>query len=296
VAETSYPWDPPGAGSSINAGEWRYLARCMGLAVPGVLKNDLSELLVSAGSGMAVSVAAGRAGCDGTLYENSTAQSITAPNNNTGATRYDAVVVRYNWGSKTASADYITGNATPPGPGLTRSRGGSGTYDVLLAHVAVPNGAGAITGGMISDRREFAIAEGGSWGPAPLRVLGGDTQPGTSEAVWPGGCTKDVYVPDWAETCDVLAEIGQVQYLTSDYAGYINLMLGSTLMDTQTVVFGAAGVPTSADVVLRNQRKDISALQGSVQALEVVARKTSGSGIIRANNVCVAHLEIVFRP
>lgn len=119
----------------------------------GVLKNGLA---VSAGSGLGVSVAIGKATINGKGYVNNTAQNLTFATAPTGSNpRYDMVVLRMdNTQTKSARRIYlltVTGTTSVPTvASLTRT---ADITDLLLAYVAVRPNATSIAQSDITDTR-----------------------------------------------------------------------------------------------------------------------------------------------
>lgn len=119
----------------------------------GVLKEGLA---VSAGNGLSVSVAVGKATIRGKGYVNNTAHALTLETAPTGASpRYDLIVLRMD-NTQTASARrtylaVVTGTTSVPTvESLTRT---SDVYELLLAYVAVQPNATEIQQTNITDKR-----------------------------------------------------------------------------------------------------------------------------------------------
>ena len=116
----------------------------------GVLRSDADDLKVTA-SGMAVSVAAGRAWIEGRYYRNDAVfdfPAVTAP---TGGGRIDRVMLRLNsnvdLGDETErkiSLVYVQGTAAadPVAPAPIRA---DGIYDLVLANINVPASASSVS-------------------------------------------------------------------------------------------------------------------------------------------------------
>lgn len=119
----------------------------------GVLKTGLA---VTAGNGLSVSVAVGKATIRGKGYVNNTARTLTLETAPTGASpRYDLIVLRMD-NTQTASArrtylTVVTGTSSVPTvASLTRT---TDIYDLLLAYVAVQPNATEIEQTDITDKR-----------------------------------------------------------------------------------------------------------------------------------------------
>lgn len=119
----------------------------------GVLKTGLA---VSAGSGLSVSVAVGKATIRGKGYINNTAHTLSLETAPTGANpRYDLIILRMdNTQTKSARRTYLTvvtgTSAVPTVSSLTRT---ADIYDLLLGYVAVQPNATSISQSDITDTR-----------------------------------------------------------------------------------------------------------------------------------------------
>lgn len=122
----------------------------------GVRYSSDNDLQVTAGVGMALNVAIGRAWINGHYFYNDTVYTGltigTAPTGN--QSRIDRVVVRLDTSLATRAASLMviqgTPAASPIAPALTRN---DSIYDLCLAEITVPAGATAITSAMITDTR-----------------------------------------------------------------------------------------------------------------------------------------------
>ena len=128
----------------------------------GVYPSQGANLAVTAGTGMSVNVAAGYC-----VVPSTTAQYgayrfglmssgvLTVASNETGSTRQDYVLAYVNdlaSSSSTAVIEYVTGTTSPPSVPAS---------SIILAQVAVPNGAGSIVSGDLTDKRAWTCAPGG---------------------------------------------------------------------------------------------------------------------------------------
>lgn len=139
--------------NSVN-GDRKYNAEQMseyfrGIINEGVYQHLDGGLAVTAGTGLAVNVAAGRAIIQNRWIQNSAAMSLTIAAASETYARKDAVVIRLNWSSRAISIAVKTGTpaASPVAPSMTRN---STTYEMALAYVNVAANATSVT---VTDKR-----------------------------------------------------------------------------------------------------------------------------------------------
>lgn len=139
--------------NSVN-GDRKYNAEQMseyfrGIINEGVYQHVDGGLAVTAGTGLAVNVAAGRAIIQNRWVQNSAAMSLTIAAASETYARKDAVVIRLNWSSRSISIAVKTGTpaASPVAPSMTRN---STTYEMALAYVNVAANATSVT---VTDKR-----------------------------------------------------------------------------------------------------------------------------------------------
>ena len=139
--------------NSVN-GDRKYNAEQMseyfrGIINEGVYQHLDGGLAVTAGTGLAVNVAAGRAIIQNRWIQNSAAMSLTIAAASETYARKDAVVIRLNWSSRSISIAVKTGTpaASPVAPSMTRN---STTYEMALAYVNVAANATSVT---VTDKR-----------------------------------------------------------------------------------------------------------------------------------------------
>lgn len=139
--------------NSVN-GDRKYNAEQMseyfrGIINEGVYQHLDGGLAVTAGTGLAVNVAAGRAIIQDRWIQNSAAMSLTIAAASETYARKDAVVIRLNWSSRSISIAVKTGTpaASPVAPSMTRN---STTYEMALAYVNVSANATSVT---VTDKR-----------------------------------------------------------------------------------------------------------------------------------------------
>jgi len=118
----------------------------------GVFYSTATNLQVSPGSGLAVSIAAGSAWINGYRYENTAALNMPLTTANGSNPRIDRIVVRLSQVSRNIQLAVITGTATatPVAPALTRT---SDVYELCIAEVLVPTAATSIILNNITDTR-----------------------------------------------------------------------------------------------------------------------------------------------
>lgn len=118
----------------------------------GIFYKNNTNLMVSPGSGMAISIAAGSAWINGYRYENTEALTKTLVTANGSFPRIDRIVIRWSFLNRNIVAAVLTGTAaaTPSAPALTRN---SDVYELCIAEVLVPQAATSITTGNITDTR-----------------------------------------------------------------------------------------------------------------------------------------------
>ena len=139
--------------NSVN-GDRKYNAEQMseyfrGIINEGVYQHLDGGLAVTAGTGLAVNVAAGRAIIQNRWIQNSAAMSLTIAAASETYARKDAVVIRLNWSSRAISIVVKTGTpaASPVAPSMTRN---ATTYEMALAYVNVAANATSVT---VTDKR-----------------------------------------------------------------------------------------------------------------------------------------------
>lgn len=111
----------------------------------GVFSSPTHQLLVSANSGMNVTVAAGWAFIDGYWYHNDSTYVVAVTPNATGSSRTDGVFVQLDSSTRMASLVYAAGRTTPNTT--------SPIKELLLASIVVGAGAIEITNTNITDKR-----------------------------------------------------------------------------------------------------------------------------------------------
>lgn len=139
--------------NSVN-GDRKYNADTMsefytGICSPGVFQSVDNGLAVSAGTGLNVSVATGRAIVQKHWLKNDAALTLAISAASTTYARIDAVVIRFNSNNRniTIAVKDGTPSASPSAPSMTRA---GGVYEMALAYVNVAAGATSVT---VTDKR-----------------------------------------------------------------------------------------------------------------------------------------------
>ena len=115
----------------------------------GVFQSFKGGLAVSAGTGLSVSVAAGRAIVQSRWILNDAALTLSIDAASTTYGRIDAVIIRLSESSRNISIVVKKGTpaSSPVAPSLTRS---GGTYEMALAYVTVAANASSVS---VTDKR-----------------------------------------------------------------------------------------------------------------------------------------------
>lgn len=118
----------------------------------GIFYATATNLQVSPGTGLAVSIAAGIAWINGYRYENTDALNIPLATANGSNPRIDRIVVRLSMINRSIQLAVVTGipAASPSAPALTRT---TDVYELCIADVLVPAAATSIAPNNITDTR-----------------------------------------------------------------------------------------------------------------------------------------------
>ncbi|WP_409469055.1 hypothetical protein [Streptomyces sp. HC307] len=113
----------------------------------GVYGTPTDAAVVSAGTGLSVTI---RAGVEGSLRghawtSGATAVTLPVTANSSGQTRIDRVVLRLDRSAWTVRAAVKQGTPGAGVPALSQSTGDTGTYEIPLAEVTLLSGAGTVT-------------------------------------------------------------------------------------------------------------------------------------------------------
>ena len=144
-----------------------------------------TALEVSAGTGLAVDVAAGEAMVRGHYYESDAVESLALATADATNGRIDTVILRLDPTANSVVVAVKTGTAagSPVAPTLVQTD--AGIFEQALANVLVPATAGVPS--TITDRREFMGTRLGSWAtdgrplPAGRVLFGFNTTTGSVE-------------------------------------------------------------------------------------------------------------------
>ncbi len=149
MAEKSFPFAAVNEDRLYGAADWAaYFAQ---LITNGVYPVG-AQLLVTAASGMQVSVSAGGAWINGYGYVNGSAYTLNIDAADGVLNRIDRVVVRWGRVERAIFLDVLKGTtaSSPTAPALVRD---ADYYDLCIAQISIPAGITEITGAHISDKR-----------------------------------------------------------------------------------------------------------------------------------------------
>ena len=118
----------------------------------GIFYTNTTNLQVTPGSGMAVSVAVGSAWINGYSYENTDALELNLATASGVNPRIDRVVVRFSAVERRICLEVLTGTPAeiPVAPVLTRT---NDTNELGIADILVPKGSVTVTAINITDTR-----------------------------------------------------------------------------------------------------------------------------------------------
>lgn len=118
----------------------------------GIFYGVATNLQVTPGSGMAVSIAAGSAWINGYSYENTDALTLNLATASGVNPRIDRIVVRFSAVERRIYVATLTGTPaeTPTAPALTRS---NDTFELSIADIVIPKGSVTVTALNITDTR-----------------------------------------------------------------------------------------------------------------------------------------------
>lgn len=169
MAQTSWPFE------NIDTSETQFsqMFRNFASGVNGTPAG--TELKVSAGTGLQVSVALGQAMVRGHYYVSTSAELLTIGTANPTNPRIDSIVLTLDPSANSIVLAVVAGTpaSSPVAPTLTQTD--AGVYQMELAQVAVAAGAGTV--GTITDKRAFIGSRFGIWSTA-----GRPTSPYTGQA------------------------------------------------------------------------------------------------------------------
>ena len=134
MAEKSRFFNSIDGDRAYSATDWaEYFASFIG---NGVFGSPATNLLVSPGNGMSVSIAAGLAWINGYFYVNNAAFTLALSTADGSLPRIDRVVIRWSLANRAITAAVKTGTAasSPSAPTLTRD---SSVYELAIADVYI---------------------------------------------------------------------------------------------------------------------------------------------------------------
>lgn len=179
MTQTSFPFE------NIDTTETQYsqLFRTLNAGVNGTPSGG--QLAVSAGTGLAVNVAAGQAMVRGHYYISTATESLALATADATNGRIDTIVLTLDPTVNSIVLAVVTGTpaGSPVAPTLTQTD--AGVFQFPLANVLVPANAGVPS--TITDRREFMGSRVGVWttagrpDPAGTVRVGFNTTLGTME-------------------------------------------------------------------------------------------------------------------
>ena len=150
MAEASRFFNAVDGDRVYSAADWaEYFASFIG---NGVFGSPSTNLQVSPGDGMNVSVAAGLAWINGYFYTNDAALTLPLSTADGTLPRIDRVVIRWSLANRAIWAAVKTGTAasSPVAPALQRD---TSVYELGIADVYVAAGATSVSSANITDRR-----------------------------------------------------------------------------------------------------------------------------------------------
>lgn len=159
MAITAFPFDTQDTSESD-------FSRLMGEAVDdGIVGSQGSTgFQVSASSGMTVSAAAGTAALRGFMgYTTTTEGPAAVANGDASFPRVDLAILRLDRNNNNIifAVKQGTPAASPSPPALTQTD--TGIYEIALARLDIPAGAGTMLAGYVTDLRAFVGSTTGAW-------------------------------------------------------------------------------------------------------------------------------------
>jgi microcystin-dependent protein len=178
-----------GYSGTVTQENWATMAQFAGVDTAVATATDCA--VTGAAGTRVVSVSPGVAWGWGVLDTLSGSNTVSLAANGTGATRWDAIVVRRNWSTGTTTLAAVTGGSAETAPTLTVTPGVQA--DQMLALVAVPAGATNLEGATVRPWVQWPVQT--TYGPrAPYGPSYGqrwvDSATGTTYA-WDGSAWGD---------------------------------------------------------------------------------------------------------
>ena len=189
MTQTSFPFE------NIDTTETQFsqMFRTLNRGVNGT--PDGGELEVTAGTGLAVDVAAGQAMVRGHFYISTAVEELSLATADATNDRIDTIALELDPTANSIVLVVVEGTpaGSPAAPTLTQTD--AGVYQLPLANVLVPATAGVP--GTISDRREFMGSKVGVWDTdgRPVDPAPGQIGYNTTEESWEG---YDPIADDWS--------------------------------------------------------------------------------------------------
>lgn len=255
MAETNIGFD---ANTGIGESDWATLSPHLGSAF-AVVESESSRRVTAGTSSMTVDVAPGVSYAFGERQSDTSVTNKTiAPVTLTGASRWDAIVLRRAWASNLVTVELVPGTASvnaPETPPTLNTSPGT-TYDQLLALVKATNGSTALT---ISDKR--------LWGSKVFTVATVAGLPVASTALY--GCV--CYVASTKTTYRCL--------LVSGSPGWVPDAPANVVLTGTDVISAAPNwtlLQATGSTVLLPCRGMYNAVSGQVQVDFQIRRSASG--------------------
>jgi hypothetical protein len=150
MAQTSGFFNSSGGDRVYDASD--FAAYFGDLVSNGVFYAAATNLQVSPGGGLSVSVAPGSAWINGYRYANTSAATLTLATADGTNPRIDRAVVRLSMVNRNIILAVLTGTASanPTAPALTRT---GDVYELGIADITIPAAATTLTAGNITDTR-----------------------------------------------------------------------------------------------------------------------------------------------
>lgn len=158
MAETSYPFDA-GPGAAVTEDQWRRMARAW--RPSGVIGNkSTAGLVVTPGTGAALSLTVGEAWVDGFYYRNDADLMVNVPANTDPNPRINLAVLRLDPVANTVTTQIVQGTpaASPVAPALTQSD--TGVWEEPVAEFTMPQSSLPQNPTSVVDRRRIVPSSG----------------------------------------------------------------------------------------------------------------------------------------
>ncbi|PFG16272.1 hypothetical protein ATK74_0806 [Propionicimonas paludicola] len=293
-------------GGSTSAEVLRRLAYAATSGEGGVVQPSDLQVTAAGTPGGLVYVAAGSAfvptkfsdayGSQSYIASNDAATAVTVPANTSGSTQIWYVILRI-------TDPQYAGEPIPPDRATA-------IYAVLelvaalpttkpylqLAKLTVPNGASAITAGMISDARVLARARARR-DLKVLQVASSQSLTGTSDTRWPDAGSWQIAVPSWATKALVRASWDGVSQPGSNMIGSVLVRIGTGRADVVTTGRNKVDTPSSGGttrIALRvtDQVTIPATMRGQTVTIDLLGKRDSGSSSVLVDSGSSVDLDI----